>query len=480
MHRHSFAYPPLVRSPASSTFLSISQHELDQARLDLLRRRVTLFGVVLGLILIVLGAVQWWISVGVLGQTLTRSRTVSLLLGVMVGVILIVMPRLRRRTFQNATLRSLVWRTIAIVIMSVLSQTMGAQVLAAGLSEAIRPMGFQGQLGPMFVLVVFMLLVHASAAIIVPWTVLEACVPPAVWMFLSAVAGLTGRDSVNFVLLGLGLTLLAGLPGIAITFFRSGGLREMLGLRLIGTRYAEVERELAFARKLHERLFPHPIREGPIRLEYAYEPMRQIGGDYLDVSRGDDGSLLVVVIDVTGHGVAAALAVNRLHGEMKRVLAEQREIGPAALLTALNRYVFLTLADESVFATAAAARVWPDGRATLCVAGHPPPMVRGADARVRVIDPSAPILGPFDPDEFDADETEIRLAADETLVIYTDGAIEARDRMGRNLGQPGLERLVAAAPADMTLPRAVLDQVTAYRAGAAEDDVLVALITTGA
>ncbi len=454
----------------------ISKGEFDQARLELLRRRVIIFATVVGLLLILLSGLQWWLSAVVLAQQSTRPGTIGMAAGLFVGLALIAFPRVRRQRFAQTTLRSLIWRTTLIVIASAVSQTVSAAILAAGISEALRPLGFTGNLGPIFVLPIFMVVLHTAGAIIVPWTLLEACVPPAAWAGLALVASFSGNDSPKFIALGIAIPLAAGLPGLAITFFRAGSLRETLGLRLIGARYAEVERELVFARRLHERLFPKPIRQGPIRLDYAYEPMRELGGDFLDVSHGTDGSLLVVVIDVTGHGVAAALAVNRLHGELKRTLAESRDTTPGAIMTALNRYIHLTLADESVFATALAARVWPDGRARLCIAGHPPPLLRTSDGTVTAIGPTAAILGPFSSEDFEADEAEIRLTANVALVLYTDGAVECRNAKGQDLGQEGLERFTAAACDDEQLPQTVMREVAAYRHGASEDDVLIAVV----
>src|SRR5690606_28540475 len=98
-------------------------------------------------------------------------------------------------------------------------------------------------------------------------------------------------------------------------------------LRALATRYGEFRRELTDARRIHESLFPKPKCEGDVHFLYLYEPMRQIGGDYLFVSCAptDDGRremLSFVVIDVTGHGIPAALTVNRLHGELSRLFAE--------------------------------------------------------------------------------------------------------------------------------------------------------------
>jgi sigma-B regulation protein RsbU (phosphoserine phosphatase) len=198
--------------------------------------------------------------------------------------------------------------------------------------------------------------------------------------------------------------------------------------------------------------------------------MRQIGGDYLDVTPPREGARWVVLIDVTGHGVAAALAVNRLHGELKRLLA-QGVPGPAALLAELNRYVHLTLADESVFATAAACRISDLGVATLANAGHPPPMLRSLTG-VRLIDPTAPMLGAFPPESFDITEEFLRLGPEDHLILYTDGATEARSPAGAELGLQGFRRLVEAS-AD---PQRLISAVRDHRRGPAEDDVLIAAL----
>ncbi|MBX3359483.1 MAG: serine/threonine-protein phosphatase [Phycisphaeraceae bacterium] len=461
-----------------SPSLELSQREMDEARLGLLRQRVASFGTVVGLLLILLAGIQWWLRSSVLPEPDTRAGRAWVIVGLATGVAIIVLPRIRKRRLQQLTLRALVWRTIWIVTMAALSQGQGTEDLSKGADRAMHALGLGVHVSPIVALAGFMVLLHSAAAIIVPWTVLEACLPPIAWAALAPLVSSGSRDLGGSVALGLSLPLLAGIPGVAVTVLRAGRLRETLGLRMAGARYAEVERELAMARRLHERLFPAPVRTGPIRLEYAYEPMRQIGGDFLDLVRGRDGSLLVIMIDVTGHGVAAALAVNRLHGEIKRLLAESESAAPSELVRALNRYVHLTLADESVFATAAAARIWPDGCARLCIAGHPPPMLRATDGSVSTIRPTAAILGPFAPGEYEADEVEARIGPGAVLVLYTDGAIEGRDANGRLLGEDALRWVLDEVPAPGSIPAAALQRISMRRVGAAEDDVLIATIST--
>lgn len=72
-------------------------------------------------------------------------------------------------------------------------------------------------------------------------------------------------------------------------------------------RYVEMHRELVDARRIHESLFPAPTCEGNISVRYAYEPMRQIGGDYLfckhTLAPAGNQRLNMVMLDVTGHGI---------------------------------------------------------------------------------------------------------------------------------------------------------------------------------
>lgn len=456
----------------------VSQSELDTARLELLRRRVALFGVALGVLVAILTGLQTLVVLQQPGGSLRSSRIVA---GLLMAAVLIVVPGYRHGRRSTRTLRSLVWRTNLLVVVAVLSQIGGANTLAQALTDVLRVFGFVGNLGPMVPLVVFLLFAHTAAAIIIPWTALEACAAPVAVAVASAALALgLSNDSALFIAMGAVLPLAAGVPGVAIAFLRAGSLRETLGLRLIGARYAEVERELSTARRIHERLFPRPVREGPIRMDYRYQPMRQIGGDYLDATVHEGGAITLTLIDVTGHGIAAALAVNRLHGELKRLFAQHADPGPGAIVAGLNNYIFLTLSDEQVFATAAVLRVGPEGSLRLAVAGHPPPMLRRGDGRVEAFDSTAPMLGLFPAEEFAGEESAATLGPGDALVLYTDGATEARGQSGRQLGTEGLARaLEACAPGHDGLAAALAGRVEAFRAGPADDDVLIVSVGRG-
>jgi serine phosphatase RsbU (regulator of sigma subunit) len=244
-----------------------------------------------------------------------------------------------------------------------------------------------------------------------------------------------------------------------------------------------MRRELVDARRIHESLFPKPIHDGPLRFSYRYEPMRQIGGDYLyarfspptlECPEGP-GAFNLLLIDVTGHGIAAALTVNRLYGEVERVFGEDPYASPADVLAALNRYVHLTLSRHSIYATALCIRVNCErDLVEFASGGHPPAFLCAADGTMHELASTSFVLGAVGPGDFDAGMQQLRFVCGDALLAYTDGAIEARNPDGRMLGVLGLQKAIAVCgAARMELAAHVLKIVEGHRVGPPEDDTLV-------
>ena len=289
----------------------------------------------------------------------------------------------------------------------------------------------------------------------------------------------------------IGLTPVAVAPGIAWGWWRYRSFSDRFHARAIRQRYAEVTQELSDARRVHEALFPPPVTRGRVRIRYTYEPMRSIGGDFLFVRplafppSATEGPTLVVLIDVTGHGIAAALAVNRLHAELERLTAADPLPSPAAVITGLNTFTFTALAPQAMFATAFCLRITPNAdahpaHATWAGAGHPPAYLRSGTAPVRLLDSTAPMLGVLDADIFTCDEGILPLTPGDTIVVLTDGAIEATDHAGSQLGIEGVRAAIAAADPAAPLPDTIAAAVEAHQQGPSNDDTLIVEITLAA
>ncbi|MET7454666.1 SpoIIE family protein phosphatase [Streptomyces sp. NPDC005574] len=161
-----------------------------------------------------------------------------------------------------------------------------------------------------------------------------------------------------------------------------------------------------------------------------------IGGDWYDAFRQPDGSLITVIGDVTGHGLHAAVMMSQLRTALRAYAVDGGS--PGQLLTRLH--VFLHHLQPDLYATAVIARFHPeDPTLTWAAAGHPPPVLRTPDGRVRTLDakPGAMLGIPLRQEI--ADHT-VRLSPGSTLALYTDGLVERRAQ-GID---PGIRRLAGA------------------------------------
>lgn len=319
---------------------------------------------------------------------------------------------------------------------------------------------------------------HLLASSIFPWTPKQALRPAAAMIMLYAVVRFTRVEglftlweAIAAVMIG---GVMIGLPGTMISWARHSRRTSLFTVRHLQRRYGEVRRELGHARRIHEALFPPVIEEGALLLDYRYEPMRAIGGDFLFVHRGKEGdNLSVVLADVTGHGIPAALTVNRLHGELSRLFAEEPNIRPGALLRSLNRYVHLTLSDHSVYMTAICFRFDPERDALeYASGGHPPAFLLGVDGSIEELRSTAIVLGACPDADFEPGATMVRFGPGDRLVAYTDGATEARDADGRLFGVERLRACLLRARGEGVIQQ-VERTVDRYRAGAPDDDTLL-------
>ena len=201
----------------------------------------------------------------------------------------------------------------------------------------------------------------------------------------------------------------------------------------------------------------------------------QVGGDFYDVFAWDDG-WAVALGDVCGKGPSAA-AVTALARYTLRAVTLHEDL-PSATLMTLNDAMLRQLQGEQ-FCTVALARLDADGtghfRLRLSVGGHPPPLVLRASGQVDVLTQQGTLLGVIERPMLH--DTEHRLAAGDTLLLYTDGVTEARVRSWE-LGEEGLTSLLEGCagqgPAEIveTIERAVVG----VQAGVPRDDIaLVAL-----
>lgn len=238
----------------------------------------------------------------------------------------------------------------------------------------------------------------------------------------------------------------------------------------------EIEAELSLADRVQKSLAPHSLVWNNLAIEAYYSPARIIGGDFgVILSQGHE-SLNIVMCDVSGHGIGAALVANRIYAETLHEL--ERKAGPGTLLQRLHKFVYDRLAVDGFCFTMAAARFSQHGRrATFAGAGHPPPMIV-SDGVLRLLDSQNGILGCLADTAPSALADEINLATGDRLVLYTDGLVEVFNQSHEMLAVNGLAKLVLES-ATQPLPQmkqTILDGVTNWRRGPIADDISLMII----
>ena len=190
----------------------------------------------------------------------------------------------------------------------------------------------------------------------------------------------------------------------------------------------------------------------------------EVGGDFYDAFPLPDGRFAVVVGDVVGRGVMAAADMGQLRATLRAYLYQTAD--PATALERLDAHIE-NLGGVS-FATVALLALDPrDGRTDMALAGHLPPLLRGADGSCRRLDfpPGLPLGAPPVPRRKDA----VVLREDETVLLYTDGLVERR---GTTL-DARIDELCGLLPRAPAEPEALLEHVLGalVPGGSTEDDV---------
>jgi sigma-B regulation protein RsbU (phosphoserine phosphatase) len=202
--------------------------------------------------------------------------------------------------------------------------------------------------------------------------------------------------------------------------------------------------ELASARAVQEHLVPAKLPTLPgLDLGAVYIPAAEVGGDFYQVFQQSDGSALIVVGDVSGKGLRAAMTGTLVLGGL-RALAEET-VSPWQILHRLNN--LLAHSPDGGFVTCLCARITPEGLLTLANAGHLAPYRNGDECEVDCGLPLGIVAGA------EYTETTEQLERGDTLTFMSDGVVEAQADSGelfgfdrtRTISEQSAEEIAAAA-----------------------------------
>ena len=191
--------------------------------------------------------------------------------------------------------------------------------------------------------------------------------------------------------------------------------------------------ELAIASEIQQRLMTVTVPDVPFaKVNAVSYPCKDIGGDFFDLVYTDKG-LSLIVADVSGKGVSAAVVASILQGMLYSQLARDSPL--PEMISAVNRFLCEKVAGQK-YATLVIARLSNTGDLELINCGHVPPLLVSGDQIIKLEEGNLPV-GLVPVAEFQ--ELRMKLKTGDRLMLVTDGVTEAEDATGEFFGTERLE-----------------------------------------
>ncbi|MEL6898893.1 MAG: GAF domain-containing SpoIIE family protein phosphatase, partial [Planctomycetota bacterium] len=265
--------------------------------------------------------------------------------------------------------------------------------------------------------------------------------------------------------------LLSSVATQAATVIRNAQLHEQ------ALQQREVEQDLKLATEVQQAFLPQAPLEIPgWRVLSYYQAANHIGGDYFDYVTLPDGRIAVIVADVVGHGVAAAMFMAKLSAETRFCLAGSPDDLAAAIMR-LNDRLSQLLVER--FVTFLMMVISPDGDTVSIVnAGHMPPICRSSD-KEEIHEPGEEESGlPIAIDEgMDYEVVRIDMAYGDLAVMYTDGINEAMNADGDEFGMEAVREITQRGTNSQGVMADLTGRVKAFIGdGIQHDDMCVVIL----
>lgn len=223
-----------------------------------------------------------------------------------------------------------------------------------------------------------------------------------------------------------------------------------------------VAQELEIAKQVQARLFPQRSPSLPgLNYAGACVQARSVGGDYYDFLELGQGRLALIVGDIAGKGIAAALLMANLQANLRSQFLEATE-HTERLLTSVNQLLFANTIPSAYATVFFADYDSATGQLSYANCGHVPGLIVRANGEVEELASNSTVLGLFE--NWECRISRAQLGRGDLIAIYTDGVTESSNSSGEEFGQ---QRLITALRRHSSLPAqkavaAVIEEVLEF------------------
>jgi serine phosphatase RsbU (regulator of sigma subunit)/pSer/pThr/pTyr-binding forkhead associated (FHA) protein len=234
-----------------------------------------------------------------------------------------------------------------------------------------------------------------------------------------------------------------------------------------------LEQELSIARTIQQALVPHGLHDFPhLAVTGGHTPCHEVGGDYFDVVPVGEDRTAILVADVSGKGLGAALLTTMLQGALSGLTTGT---DPVTAFNNINKFL-CRHAEVGRYATMFIGLVGSDGMLEYIKAGHPSPLLlRRGEVSELYTEGSFPVgLIP----EAEYSSARLQLEPEDTLVLFTDGVTEAENPDRELFDIEGLTQAVRGKSELSVegLQQSILDSVKSFTRGASQSDDVTLLV----
>lgn len=240
----------------------------------------------------------------------------------------------------------------------------------------------------------------------------------------------------------------------------------------------QLKADLDLAAVVQRCMLPGGFDNDYLRLTLRYEPLLEIGGDYLATRQYSDEKIAIALYDVTGHGVSAALLATMLHHELTVLLADFSK--PHNIIKKLNYFASEKFSVTGLFCTMVLILVdTKQKQLTAINAGHPDILIWKKESGVyQSIKPHIPPIGLQTEEHFESHLSILPISQGDRIFLYTDGFVETRNKNGEILGETGFTQITRKW---IDLPsRECIDcifrDVSEYRNDDSRDDLTLVIV----
>lgn len=331
--------------------------------------------------------------------------------------------------------------------------------------------------------ITLVLIAFFVSALLLPWNVLETGLLGV--YTLTTFVGVYSMSNIriNYVsyvktdIFGINVTLIIVAALVCMVVKRSEGImrqKDFVLKKEVEEKNRIMVEELELANRIHSGLMPRSIKTDLVDIAVDYRPMLYMGGDYAKFHFLDKDRLLFMISDITGHGVSAALLVNRIHTEIEGLIREN--LMPGQILKRLDTFIKSDFGKMGIFLSAFCGILDFTGKRLIYSNyGHPPQILfQKADKKVILMESQTFLMG-IGMDTSDVYEIKVNFSKGDRIFLFTDGIIEAKDPAGEEFGYKRFEQFVREK-SDLPVTafnEEMLEAVKGFQAGSQADDIFL-------